>query len=253
MGKGEIMLNEKRVALVTGSSDGIGKAIAIELSKRNTIVIVNYNRNKEKALDTLSEIKKLGGEASAVKADVSNEKEVLSMFNLIKKEYGQLDILVNNAGIIKDNYLLMMSKSTFYDVIETNLMGCFYCTKAALRIMCSQKQGAILNISSTSGLIGQEGQANYSASKGGIISFTKSVAKEYAKYNIRANVICPGFIDTNMTKPKKELLISSYGDLIPLKRFGKPEEVACAARFLLSEDSSYITGQVLTVDGGLVM
>lgn len=119
--------------------------------------------------------------------------------------------------------------------------------------MCSQKQGAILNISSTSGLIGQEGQANYSASKGGIISFTKSIAKEYASHNIRANVICPGFIDTEMTKPKKELLMNNYGNLIPLKRFGEPEEIAYAARFLLSEESSYITGQVLTIDGGLVM
>lgn len=247
------MTKGKKVALVTGASKGIGRAIAVELSKSNIIVIVNYNSNKEKAVETLSKIKEVGGEATAIKADVSKETEVLSMINLIKKKYGRLDMLVNNAGIIKDNYLLMMSHSTFQDVIETNLIGCFNCTKAALRIMCSQKQGAILNISSTSGLIGQEGQANYSASKGGIISFTKSIAKEYASHNIRANVICPGFIDTEMTKPKKELLMNNYGNLIPLKRFGEPEEIAYAARFLLSEESSYITGQVLTIDGGLVM
>lgn len=244
----------RKVALVTGASNGIGRAIAIELSKNNQmLVIVNYNKSYDKAIQTLLEIKKNGGNAIAYKADVSKEKEVECMIKKIKERYGRLDILVNNAGMIKDNYLIMMSTQSFLDVINTNLIGCFYCTRAALRLMCSQKRGTILNISSTSGLVGQEGQANYSASKGGIISFTKSVAKEYAKYNIRANVICPGFITTNMTKQNEDLLMRNYLNLIPLKRFGSTREVASAAKFLLSDDASYITGQILSVDGGLVM
>lgn len=182
---------------------------------------------------------------------MADQENVDQMFAKIKKAYKKVDILVNNAGIIKDGYLLMMGAKSFRDVMDTNMGGCFYCTQAALRLMCSSKSGSIVNIASTSGITGQEGQANYSASKGAIISFTKAVAKEYAKKGIRANVVAPGFISTNMTKANKALLMEKYQEFIPQERFGEPEEVAYAVSFLASSKASYITGKVLTVDGGL--
>jgi 3-oxoacyl-[acyl-carrier protein] reductase len=246
---------QKNIALVTGASKGIGKAIAIELAKNGYFVIVNYNKNENYAKETCEEIKRLGGKAVMIKANVASEKEVNQMFKSIKREYNCLDVLVNNAGIVNDGLLTLMSKEKFDNVVGTNLGGCFNVTKAALLLMSSKKNmgGSIVNISSTSALSGQTGQSNYSASKGAIISFSKSIAKEYAHKNIRCNVICPGFIVTDMTKNnisknKKE----EYESLIPLRRFGTASEVAKAVSFLASNDSSYITGQVLTVDGGMI-
>ncbi len=241
------------VALVTGASGGIGKGVAVELAKHGVKVIINYNRNKEGAEETLRLVREVGGKGATIGTDVSDQIQVNKMFVAIKKHFKRLDILVNNAGIIKDCYLLMMGKDTFEDVLQTNLMGCFYSTQAALRLMCERKSGSIINIASTSGKVGQSGQANYSASKGAIISFTKSVAKEYAEKGIRCNAVAPGFITTNMTKANKEMYLEKYGDLIPLGRFGEVEEVAQTVLFLASSMSSYITGDLITVDGGMTM
>jgi len=242
------------VAVVTGASRGIGRASAIELSRHGASIVVHYNSNKEEAQATLRDIQSIGGQGVIAQADVSNSEEVERMFKKIRSHFDRVDILVNNAGITNDGYLLMMSNATFNDVISTNLGGVFHCTRAALRIMlANSSSGRIVNISSTSGLSGQPGQANYSASKGAIISFTKAIAREYAGKGVRANIVAPGFISTDMTRPKREMLESKYGSLIPLTRFGEPEEIAKAVAFLASEDSSYITGSVLTVDGGLTI
>lgn len=241
------------IALVTGASSGIGRACAIDLAKNGAYVIVCYNENKEGAQETLNSILADEGAGAIVRCNVAEPDDVDAMFEKIRKNFGRLDILVNNAGIIKDGYLLMMSRESFRQVVDTNLGGCFMCTQAALRMMCTQKKGAIVNISSTSGITGSEGQTNYSASKAGIIGFTKAVAKEYANKNIRANVVAPGFIDTKMTKANKDMLSSKYMSCIPLARFGMPEEVAKAVTFLASDNASYITGKVLTVDGGMTM
>lgn len=169
------------VALVTGASGGIGRGVAVELAKHGATVIINYNRNKQGAEETLALVHEVGGKGATIGADISDQEKVKKMYLAIKKKFKRLDILVNNAGIIKDCYLLMMSKGTFEDVVQTNLMGCFYSTHEALRLMCDRKSGSIINIASTSGKVGQSGQANYAASKGAIISFSKSVAKEYAE------------------------------------------------------------------------
>ena len=239
------------IALVTGASSGIGRSCAIDLSRKGAYVIINYNSGKERAKETLDEILKDGGAGAIVKADVSDSAEVDEMFAKILKNFKKIDILVNNSGMIKDGYMLMMSDDAFDKVISVNLRGCFLCTRAALRMMCAQKKGAIVNIASTSGITGSIGQANYSASKGGIIAMTKTIAKEYADKNIRVNAVAPGFIDTPMTKANRAVLSDQYLEFIPMKRFGDPEEVANAVTFLASDLSSYITGKILTVDGGL--
>lgn len=248
------LFEEGSTALVTGSSRGIGRQIAIELAQQGVDVAMNYKNNEAKALELKDEIESLGRRALVIKADMCDRDDVRKMFKIIKKEFGHLTMVVNNAGMIKDGYLMMMSESSFSSVIETNLMGCFRVTQEAIKMMCSAKEGRIANIASTSGIVGQEGQANYAASKGGIIAFSKVVAKEYAKYGIRCNVVAPGFIETDMTAAKGngESLKDKYTDLIPLKRFGQAKEVADAVLYLLSDYSSYITGKILTVDGGLI-
>lgn len=247
----ESLFPKGTIALVTGGSSGIGQACAIDLARNGAYVIVNYSGHKEGAQETLDKILAEGGAGAIIKADVSNEEEVATMFKKIMVNFKRLDILVNNAGIIRDGYLLMMKKEAFDQVISVNLGGCFLCTQAAVRIMAGQKKGAIVNISSTSGITGSEGQANYSASKAGIIGFTKTVAKEYAGKNIRVNAVAPGFIDTKMTHANKELLEGKYLQHIPMGRFGQPEDIAHAVTFLASDLAGYITGKTLTVDGGM--
>ena len=248
------LFEEGTIALVTGGSAGIGRAVAIDLAAKGATVVINYNRSREGAEETLNIIREAGGKAAIVKADVSDPDEVDAMFAKIKKHFKKLDILVNNSGVTRDGYLMMMSREAFDTVIKTNLYGCYYCTQGAIRLMCAAKNGgAIVNISSTSGVVGQEGQANYSASKGAIVSFTKTVAKEYARHGIRANVVAPGFIDTRMTQANRKLLEEKYMQDIPMGRFGEPQEIANVVTFLASDLASYITGKTIVADGGLIM
>lgn len=247
-----MLFDSEQVAVVTGSSRGIGRAIALELAKEGATVVVHYGRKEDEAQATLKEIEDLGGHGMIIKADVSQEKEVASMFRTIRKEFGRVDVVVNNAGIIKDGYLTMMSSQKWDDVININLRGCFLCSREAVKAMVSAKHGAIVNIASTSGIAGQEGQLNYSASKGGIITFTKGLAREVARYNIRANAVAPGFIQTDMVKQMEPEILNKFIELIPMKRMGKPEEVGRLVSFLASENASYITGKVFTIDGGLI-
>ncbi len=248
------MFKENAIALVTGASSGIGQAIAIDLAKNGVTVLVNYCHGKEGALETLRIIEENGGSAEIIQCDVSDAKAVNKMFLYIKKTYKKLDILVNNSGITKDGFLLMMSEENFMDVMSTNLGGCFHCSQGAIRLMYASKQGgSIVNIASTSGVVGQIGQANYSASKGAMISFSKSCAKEYANKGIRVNVVAPGFIETKMTQKNMKQLKEKYLEYIPMERFGQVEEVAQVVTFLASDRASYITGKCLVVDGGLIM
>lgn len=245
---------EKKIVLVTGASEGIGRAVAVKMAEEGNLIVINYRRNKEAAQETLKMVREAGGDGVIAQADVADPQQVESLFARVKKKFGTVDVLINNAGIIKDKYLLMMTEEDFMDVINTNLGGCFHCAKAAVRLMVSnEKGGSIVNIASTSGLSGQIGQANYSSSKGGIVSFTKTVAKEYAGKNIRVNAVAPGFVETKMTKGNRKLLEDQYMQFIPLNRFGKPSEIAEAVAFLASEKASYITGQCLVADGGLIM
>ena len=238
-----------KVALVTGSSKGIGKAIAIEFADNGAKVVVNYSRSEKEAIEVVEGIKKKGGEAIAIKADISKIAEVEKMFEIIKEKFGKLDVLINNAGITRDRTLKNMSLDEWNDVITTNLNGAFYCTKLAIPIMGDGS--SIVNMSSVVGLSGNFGQANYSAAKAGLIGFTKSLAKELGKRNIRVNAIAPGFIETEMTKEipfiRKKIIVS----MIPLGKMGMPEDIAKVAYFLCSDKAGYITGEVIRVDGGL--
>lgn len=246
------MLNGK-VALVTGASGGIGRAIAVELAKAGAYVVVNYNGSLEKAKDTLKIIEENGGNASIAQFNVGNFTETSEAIQTIIKEQGRIDILVNNAGITKDGLLMMMKEEQFDDVININLKGAFNTTKAVSRAMVKQKFGRIINITSVSGILGNAGQANYSASKAGLIGFTKSVAREYAGRNITVNAVAPGFIDTEMTAVLSEDVKKAAVTQIPMGRFGAPEDIANMVTFLASDNASYITGQVISVDGGMAM
>jgi 3-oxoacyl-[acyl-carrier protein] reductase len=246
------MLNGK-VAVVTGGGRGIGRAIVLALGKEGVKVLINYRGKKESALETLEELKKLGGEGEIYQADVSVEEEVEKMFNFVIEKWGKLDILVNNAGITKDNLLIRMKSEEWDQVINTNLRGVFLCTRSALKIMLKQRSGRIINISSVVGLKGNIGQANYASAKAGIIGFTKAVAREVASRGITVNAIAPGFIKTEMTDVLSEEMKKKVLDEIPLGRFGDPEDVANAVKFLVSDEASYITGIVLNVDGGLAI
>ncbi len=241
-------MSNKKVALVTGASRGIGNAIAIELAKNNVSVVINYNRDGKEAVSVVEEIKKLGVDSMAVKADVSKFDECVSMINVTKKKFGYLNILVNNAGVLADKTLENMTKEQWELVINVNLNGVFNVTKNALPII--KDGGKIINISSIVGINGNFGQTNYAASKAGIIGFTKSLAKELGKRKITVNAVAPGFIETSMTKGtpfiRKRIMMS----MIPLGRTGTPEDVANLVAFLASEKSNYITGQVITINGG---
>ncbi len=241
-----------KVALVTGSSRGLGRAVAVKLASMGARVAVNYLSNDGEAASAAKAIEALGNEALLVKANVADSDAVKNMVRQIVDKWGKIDILVNNAGITKDNLLPRMSDDAWDDVINTNLRGAYLCTKFALRSMMNQPWGRIINIASLAGIVGNMGQANYSASKGGLIAFTKSVAREVGSRNITANVIAPGFFVTDMTNKLPQEAKDSILARIPLKRFGQPEDLAELAAFLASERSSYITAQVICIDGGVI-
>lgn len=243
------MTDDKKVALVTGGSRGIGKACAIELAKAGYDIVINYAGNEEAANKTVSEIKDLGQNAVAKKFDVSNKEAVDAAIEEIIKEFGRIDVLVNNAGITRDNLFMRMKEEEWLSVINTNLNSAYFVTNPVSKIMIKQRSGAIVNMASVSGVYGNAGQANYSAAKAGMIGFTKSLAKELASRNIRVNAVAPGFIQTDMTK---DLPVDKIAERIPLKTLGKPEDIAKTVKFLAA-DATYITGQVIGVDGGLVI
>jgi len=243
---------EGKVALVTGASRGLGKAIALELGSMGANVTVNYGSNKEQALKTVGQIKSLGTDAIAIKADVAESSEVKAMTRQIVEIHGKIDILVNNAGINNDVLLPRMPDKAWDEVMNTNLRGAYLCTKFALRSMMDQSWGRIINISSLAGIIGNAGQANYSAAKGGLIALTKSTAREVGSRNITVNAIAPGFISSNMTEKFPQETKTEILRRIPLGRFGTPEDVAELAAFLSTDRASYITAQVISIDGGII-
>lgn len=242
-------MSENKVALVTGGSRGIGRACAIELAKAGVDVVVNYAGNEEAANKTVEDIKALGVKAVAKKFNVADKEAVDNAIKEIMDEFGRIDILVNNAGITRDGLFMRMSDSQWLDVINTNLNSAYFVTNPVSKIMIKQRQGAIINMASISGIYGNAGQANYSTAKAGLIGFTKALAKELASRNIRVNAVAPGFIQTDMTK---DLPTDAVVERIPLKKLGQPEDIAAAVKFL-ALDTNYITGQVLAVDGGLVI
>ena len=238
-----------KVALVTGASRGIGKAIALSLGKSGAEVIVNYSSSEEKANEVVDAIKNSGSNAHKFKFDVSNEDSVNDSITKITKEIGSIDILINNAGITRDGLLMRMKSSQWDEVLNTNLKGVYLCTKYVSKFMLKQRSGKIINITSIVGIIGNPGQANYSAAKAGVIGFTKTCAKEFASRDIKVNAVAPGFIETEMTQGlKNEELLK----LIPLGEFGKTEQIANLVNFLVSSEAGeYITGQTISIDGGM--
>lgn len=247
------MLLTDKTAVVTGGSRGIGRAIAVALAAEGAKVAVIYAGNAAAAEETLSLIKEQGGEAVAMQCDVADDAAVSDMINVVKEQFGSVDILVNNAGITRDGLLMRMKEGDWQAVLDTNLTGVFHCTKAVTKLMMKQRSGAIINITSVVGQTGNAGQANYAAAKAGMIGFTKSVAKELASRGIRVNAVAPGCIDTDMTAVLSDAVKEDMLKSIPLGRVAQPEEVAKAVVFLASDNASYITGQVLNVDGGMVM
>lgn len=246
-------MTEKKVAVVTGASRGIGRAIACELARRDIYVVINYAGSREKAEEVKAEIEANGGEAETVQCNVADFEACQTFLKDIAKKHGHIDILVNNAGITKDGLLMGMSEEDFSKVLDTNLKGTFNCIRHVSRQMLKQKSGRIINMASVVGVCGNAGQANYAASKAGVIGLTKSAAKELASRHITVNAIAPGFIQTDMTAVLSDKVKEETAKLIPMGSFGNPEDVAKAVAFLASEDARYITGQVLCVDGGMAM
>ena len=246
-------MEEKKVVLITGGARGIGRKVAEVYAKNGYDVVINYVSDKTDVEGIKKEIEKRGVKCTLVKADVSKAEEVEKMVEQAIQEFGKIDVLVNNAGITRDCLLMRMSEEEFDKVIEINLKGTYLVTKQVIKYMMKRRQGSIINLASVVGVVGNAGQCNYSASKAGIIGFTKSVAKELAARNIRANAVAPGFIETDMTNVLKDEIKENINEQIPLKRMGTAKEVAELIYFLGSEKSSYITGQVINVDGGMVM
>lgn len=245
------MSDESKVALITGGSRGIGRAGSIKLAENGFRVVVNFQRNEEAANEVVRMVKDTGGDAMAVRADVKESEQVESMFKQVLDSWGSVDVLVNNAGIIHDSLLLRMTEDVWDEVINTNLKGTYHCTKAALKSMVRSRWGRIINIVSVVGIEGNIGQSNYAASKGALIAFSKSIAKEVASRNITVNSVAPGYIATDIV----DVLSPEVRDLIlnriPQKRFGSSEDVANVIKFLASDDASYITGETIRVDGGI--
>ncbi|MBO4478574.1 MAG: 3-oxoacyl-[acyl-carrier-protein] reductase [Lachnospiraceae bacterium] len=242
-----------KIALVTGAGKGIGAACAKKLAAMGHTVIINYNGSKAAAEETAAQIASAGGKAYTMQCDVSDPEAVSAMVDTIQKEYGAVDILVNNAGITRDELMLRMKPEDFDAVIRTNLTAVFYVMQACIRGMIKKRKGKIVNISSVSGVIGNAGQANYSAAKAGVIGMTKTAARELAGRNITVNAVAPGFISTDMTNALSDAAKEGILSKVPMARGGRPEDVANAVAFLCSEESDYITGQVLCVDGGMAM
>jgi 3-oxoacyl-[acyl-carrier protein] reductase len=242
-------MTDKKIALITGGSRGIGKACALELAKAGYNVVINYVGNDEAAAQTVSELKAVGVEAYSAKFDVTDKEAVEAAVAQVMEKFGRIDVLVNNAGITRDGLFMRMSVENWEAVINTNLNSAYYVSSPVVKIMLKQRSGAIINMASISGVFGNAGQANYSAAKAGLIGMTKSLAKELASRGIRVNAVAPGFIKTDMTK---DLNLGGIEEHIPLKRLGEVEDIAKAVKFL-ALDAQYVTGQVLQVDGGLVI
>jgi 3-oxoacyl-[acyl-carrier protein] reductase len=242
-----------KIALVTGGSRGIGRSIVLHLAGSGADVAFTYRSKVDEANALVAELQAMGRKAAAYQSNAADTKQADEVVQSVLKEFGRLDILVNNAGVTKDGLLMRMSEQDWDDVIDTNLKGVFNFTKAVSRPMMGQQGGKIINISSVVGVIGNAGQANYVASKAGVIGLTKSVAKELASRNIQANCIAPGFIETDMTEKLNEKQKEAILTVIPQKRLAKPDEVAAVVCFLASSDSNYITGQTINVDGGMAM
>ncbi len=245
-------LHEK-IAVVTGASRGIGRGIALELASRGATVVANYQTSADAANALVAEIESLGGKALAVQADVSTEEGANGLIKAAVDAYGKIDILVNNAGTTRDNVIMLMSADDFDTVIDTNLRSTWLCSKAAVRAMMRKRYGRIINITSISGIMGNGGQTNYSASKAGIIGLTKALAREVSSRNVTVNAVAPGFVLTDLTANLPEDIKAKLNENIPLGRWGSIEDVAKATAFLASDEASYITGHVLVVDGGLAM
>tara|TARA_B100000475_G_scaffold83404_1_gene60183 strand:- start:395 stop:1123 length:729 start_codon:yes stop_codon:yes gene_type:complete len=239
-----------KTAFVTGGSRGIGKAIAIELGN-NFHVVVGYSNSEDKANDVAKDIISSGGSASTVRVDISNSESVDEAFTSIEKDYTSVDVLINNAGITKDNILPRMKKDEWLEVIQTNLTGSFYTSQRAIKLMMKNKWGRIIFISSVVGISGNQGQANYAASKAGLIGLSKSISKEMGSRNITSNVVAPGYIETDMTSFLDDQNKENIIEQLSIKRIGKPEDISNIVSFLCSDESEYITGQVIPVDGGL--
>ena len=242
-----------KTAVVTGGSRGIGRAICEELARGGANVVLCYAGRAEAAQETVTACKALGAKALAVQCNVADEAQVKALMDAAVKEFGRIDILVNNAGVTRDGLVMMMKEADFDAVIDTNLKGTFHTMRFVSRQMLKQRSGRIINLASVVGIVGNAGQTNYAASKAGVIGMTKTAAKELAARGITVNAIAPGFIETDMTDKLSEKIREQMNAQIPLGRFGKPEYVAKAAAFLASDDAAYITGQVLNVDGGMVM
>jgi len=244
---------QDRVAIVTGSSRGIGRAIALALARQGCNLVVNYRANREAAEEVVGLIRGEGGEAIAVQADVCDADGAKELVRAALNALGTVDILVNNAGITRDNLLLRMSEDDWDAVLDTVLKGAFHCTKAVLRTLLRKRQGRIINIGSVVGLAGNAGQANYAAAKAGLVGFTKSLARELGSRNITVNLVAPGFIETDLTSGLPQRTIEAVLAQTPLARLGRPIDVAGAVVFLASDAAAYVTGQVLRVDGGMAM
>ncbi|OHB36374.1 MAG: hypothetical protein A2099_06745 [Planctomycetes bacterium GWF2_39_10] len=244
-------MSTQRVVLVTGGNKGIGKAISTAFAANGDAVIINFNKSLDIAKTVLEELLPGNTTISIEQADVSDYRQVKQMINNIVEKYGKIDIVVNNAGIVRDGFLMLMSEKDWNDVISINLNGVFNCSKAVSEPMISQKSGVIINIASLSGITGLPGQVNYSAAKGGVIAFTKALSKELAPFNIRVNAVAPGVIETEIVDSLNEKIKNNFLNAIPMKRFGKPDEVASVVKFLASQDAAYITGETICVTGGL--
>ena len=247
------MIEEGRVAVVTGGGRGIGRAIALRLAEEGAQVAVSYRSNDAAAEETAGKVREAGAKCELFKGDVASPEDVRALFEGVSDSFGRVDIVVNNAGITRDNLMMRMKEEEFDEVLLTNLKGTYLCTRAALRPMVRARWGRIVNVSSVVGLVGNAGQANYAASKAGIIGFTKSVAREVAQRGITANVVAPGYVETELTGSLPENVKEAIRTQVPLGRFGEAGEVAEVVAFLVGEGAGYVTGQTIAVDGGMSM